>query len=679
MKAIENSYQVTGFSSHLLILVALVVFSFSCSQGDVKVPSSWEVTFFSLGARIHFRSPDRAEVQRVQVFEEAGTGEVPVVRMDLNGYPRLTETVYFRWKKGTAYRFEVAYEGNELTSRTVRSSQSDLQGSIEISIPYATNDAKRMKSEDSTHDRSVESLVLRGSNIIMTVLIRNELEAPLTYDVQLRIPSEIEVEQMPSVWQIRTDCSPDPLSIFDEEQLTFSAKGEVGEEIPVTTLTSAGRFTIESDLRYSQLALSIPDEGLSVLGPIHAGIRFENSSGAVWNRYTTVSLRSATMREIALQLSIEDVLMPTNASGVFDSRQRVDAISYPRPLFGRFGKWLGMEASPMNHFQPISHQSVRLRNKSEDAIHVVVSAINRDLRSGEALPFLAPPEAINGGSNRSLSFVSLSGKSTTDVSLPIYFNPSEAEKSQSADFLGTGQYEREIEVKVWGSDVTVLRVKRPLRIVTPNFHAFLVTICAFAVMILGIFLFARFHQLIFSRFSTKQLILIALFGTTIFVAVSVPATLFSNLISALLGPIAFLVTGLMSEMLYYCLLTSLLTLLPKPGVIALVSSVRLLLGGVTLGLFNPMVLVYTVVSVLLLEIGFQITRNGRNVLLLALAFGVCDVLAVYVEFQLSMALYRLFYAEWFILTRLVVDGFTYTFIGVFLGRRLGKGLWRVAE
>ena len=44
-----------------------------------------------------------------------------------------------------------------------------------------------------------------------------------------------------------------------------------------------------------------------------------------------------------------------------------------------------------------------------------------------------------------------------------------------------------------------------------------------------------------------------------------------------------------------------------------------------------------------------------------------------------MTLYRLFYADWYILTRILVDGFTYTFIGVLLGKRLGSGLWRVAE
>ena len=243
-------------------------------------------------------------------------------------------------------------------------------------------------------------------------------------------------------------------------------------------------------------------------------------------------------------------------------------------------------------------------------------------------------------------------------------------------------------MKIWGSDATVLRAIRPLLIVTPNFHAMLVTGIVLVVTGLGIVLLLCFHQQLFSCFSTKQLILISLFGTTIFIAVNVPSTLLTNLISALLGPISSLVTGLINEMLYYALLTSLLVLLPKFGVIALVSAVRLLLGGVTLGLLTPTILLHVVTAVLLLEVGFQIARKitldsgaigGANLLILAFIFGLCDALTVYVEFQLSMTLYRLFYANWYILTRILVDGFTYTFIGVLLGKRLGAGLWRVAE
>ena len=260
--------------------------------------------------------------------------------------------------------------------------------------------------------------------------------------------------------------------------------------------------------------------------------------------------------------------------------------------------------------------------------------------------------------------------------LPIYFNP-ESARAKGADFVRTGRYDRDIEIKIWGSDKTVLRAKRPLLIETPNLHALMVTGVALGATGLGLFFLLRFHRRFFNRFSTRQLILITLFGTTIFIAVSVPVTLLSNLTAALLGPISFLINGLINEILYYTLLTSLLMLIPKSGVITLVSAVRLLLGGVTLGLFTPITLLYTGTIVLLLEFGFLISQRGKNVLVLALVFGICDALGVYTDFQLSMTLHRLFYANWYIFTMIFVSGFVYTFIGVLLGRRLSRGLRRV--
>ena len=170
----------------------------------------------------------------------------------------------------------------------------------------------------------------------------------------------------------------------------------------------------------------------------------------------------------------------------------------------------------------------------------------------------------------------------------------------------------------------------------------------------------------------------------------VPSTLFLNLIRAVLGPISVLLTGLINETLYYALLTALLIYIsgaPEAatrhdgkgsGVILLVSAVRLLLSGVTFGLFTPMAIVYTGTSVLLLETGFLFVR-GRNILAWAVVLGLCDAIAVYVDFQLSILFYRLFYADWYIVLRILIEGFAYTFIGVLLGAKLGRGLWRVAE
>ena len=176
----------------------------------------------------------------------------------------------------------------------------------------------------------------------------------------------------------------------------------------------------------------------------------------------------------------------------------------------------------------------------------------------------------------------------------------------------------------------------------------------------------------------------------------VPSTLFLNLVRAILGPFSVLLTGLINETLYYALLTALLIYISgdpeqrwrlligntregKWRDPAYVSAVRLLLGGVTFGLFTPMAIVYTGTSVLSTGNGILACTETQSVLAWAVVLGICDALSVYVDFQLSILFYRLFYADWYIVLRILIEGFVYTFIGVLLGARLGRGLWRVAD
>ena len=649
----------------IALLISLSTSFFGCSEQIEQLPPSWRVTFFPMGARIHLDANHQEPIKHIRVF---GSGEELVAQLDLGGYPRNTESLYFRWDAGERYRFEITHDKCESTAKTAQAPAINPRGSIEIAIPYGTvnpNSPSLQNAVTEPKQLNVKSLVLGSSEMTATVLVRNGLEAPVTFHVVLYIPSVIQVLQAPSIWN-----SGPRLDIFDSLPIHELEREET------TIFVASGKFTVEAEVWHSQFELKIPNEKLPDSAQIGGTVFFEDESGTQWNRSATLSLRSATVDEIAAQLSIEAISMPTDAAGVVDPRRRPDAIYYPRPLLGRAGRWFGAKAHPVDYFQPIAYQTVTLRNHGQDVIHVIVEAMNLDSNRGEPVVFLAPPDAINAGTNRSVAFASLAGGSTTAVPLPIYFNP-ESARAKGVDFIGTGRYDRVIEIKIWGSDTTILRATRPLIIVTPNLYALFVTGFAIGATGLGLFFLLRFHRGFFNRFSTRQLILITLFGTTIFIAVSVPVTLLSNLTAALFGPISFLINGLINEILYYSLLTSLLMLIPKSGVITLVSAVRLLLGSVTLGLFTPIALLYTGMIVLLLEFGFLISQRGRNLFILALVFGICDALGVYTDFQLSITLHRLFYANWYILTMIVVSGFTYTFIGVLLGRQLSWGLQRV--
>ena len=633
----------------LLLLVCML----SCASEPNEEPFSWEVTFFSLGAKAQLSA--NAPIQHLSAFN---SDDVMVAQLNFPTPPRQSEPLYFEWREGETYRFEATLVTGNVDVQTVTAPRTYTQGNLEIAIPYGV----AIQSEPMDTSSSAQAaLVLRESEMTATILVTNG-KIPTTFDIELCLPPTLSVVRLPKDWKTEiTDAG--------------------------MCLSTTGRFQVASEVWYRELILRTSTAMDLDRQEISGVVRFETDTGQIWERQSTVRLRMATVSEIAEHLSIASIEMPTDATGTADPRQREDTIYYARPLF----RWLGN--SQTNPYEPVTYQTIRLHNQSEETIHVVVSSTNTDIKSGKVVPFLAPPESANGGTNQSVAFASLLGGEVTDIPLPIYFHPIYLKEGKLEPAI-PGEYTRDIAVKVWGSDATILREERPLHVIVPNQQALFVSLLAIISSSIGLAVVLKLHKQLFAGFTTKQLIVIALFGTTVFVAVMVPSTLFLNLIRAVLGPISVLLTGLINETLYYALLTALLIYIsgdPEStertnsklrsrgsGVILLVSAVRLLLSGVTFGLFTPMAIVYTGTSVLLLETGFLCVRR-RNLFTWAVVLGLCDAISVYVDLQLTILFYRLFYADWYIILRILIEGFAYTFIGVLLGARLGRGLWRVAD
>ena len=486
---------------------------------------------------------------------------------------------------------------------------------------------------------------------------------PTTFELELCLPSTLTVVRLPAGWKSETIDT-------------------------LTCLSTTDGFRIASEVWYRELVLRTSETNRSDRQEISGTVHFTTDAGQTWEQQATVELRvSNRFRNRGKPLNrIYRYADRCDRHSGSEAAKRYCLLRTPAVQ-------LGSERRKPIAFEPTTYQTVRLRNQGEETIHVVVSSTNIDTKSGEIIPFLAPPETAKGGTNRSVAFASLLGDTVTEIPLPIYFHPVYLRQGNQPEQAIPGEYVRDIAVKIWGSDATILREQRSLHLIIPNQQALLVSLLAIISSSIGFALVLRLHKQIFAGFTTKRLIVIALFSTTVFVAVMVPSTLFLNLIRAVLGPISVLLTGLINETLYYALLTALLIyisgdpenaevtnrkLVKGSGVILLVSAVRLLLGGVTFGLFTPMAIVYTGTSVLLLETGFLCVR-GRSLLAWAVVLGLCDALSVYVDFQLSILFYRLFYADWYIILRILIEGFVYTFIGVLLGGRLGRGLWRVAD
>ena len=361
----------------------LLVFLISCASTPKEKPLSWRVTFFSLGAKVRFSG--EAPVQRLSAFNADG---VMVVQLNFPVPPRQTESLYFEWHEAETYRFEATLSTGNVDIQRITAPRTYTQGTLEVAIPYGAAVQSNLENPSGSNQKA---LVLYGSEMTTTTLVTNG-NVPTTFDLKLCLPETLTVVHLPTDWKSE---------IINKE----------------TCLSTTGRLNIASEVWYRELVLRTSEVEGTGSQEISGTVRFTTDGGQTWEQQAMVQLQMATIPEVTERLSIESIEMPTDATGKADLRQREDTIYYARPLF----RWLGTPQT--NAYEPITYQTMQLRNAGEETIHVVISSTNTDTKSGGTIPFLAPPVTANGGTNRSVAFASLPGGVVTEIPLPIYFHP----------------------------------------------------------------------------------------------------------------------------------------------------------------------------------------------------------------------------------------------------------------
>jgi hypothetical protein len=186
-------------------------------------------------------------------------------------------------------------------------------------------------------------------------------------------------------------------------------------------------------------------------------------------------------------------------------------------------------------------------------------------------------------------------------------------------------------------------------------------------------------------FGLRVLVLLSLLGSLQFV-LSFVGHLLSSVLYAFLGPFNCLVGGLLTGVLTYLLVTSILFLVPRVGTMTLAGIVSYLMGGMLLGSFGLTDILFVGSSIAFREIFlfvFGVTtvrpHAGRipAIVPMMLALGLADAASTFTSLTLHTVFFRLFFADWYIVLQVVVTGLLYTMIGVYLGRPLGRDLRRV--
>jgi hypothetical protein len=187
---------------------------------------------------------------------------------------------------------------------------------------------------------------------------------------------------------------------------------------------------------------------------------------------------------------------------------------------------------------------------------------------------------------------------------------------------------------------------------------------------------------------TTQLVTVALFGSLSYVVATALQVVGMGLASVL-GPFSPLLMGLVDDAFRACLLGTLVALLPRPGTAMLATLVGFLMRGLTLGAFHPVDLLYVGSTVLWLEMWLWISGCTRGPgwlsggrleqwVRLSVGLGVSNVCATATGLAISVVLYRLFLADWYVVSILALPGFLYVLVGTWLAVDFAAALRRVS-
>lgn len=354
-------------------------------------------------------------------------------------------------------------------------------------------------------------------------------------------------------------------------------------------------------------------------------------------------------------------------------------------------KGKGASNQEIEAIHPLTHVGLDIRNSARQQNLVIVSVRLLDANTHEPVLGLFTPGttgedadagALAGHDGSLVALAALNGDEWQRIQLPVY--------ADEQLIGGGGQYIFQVELEEDGFAPLIREV--PITIIKKDSKAIIVLCLAVAMLVVTTLVAIRRIPTILRALKTRYLVTIALFGAAAFATVNVPSVLLNDFFHILLGPFGFLVTGLFHSVFLYMLIIALVILIPQPGVVALLTITRMLLGMLAFGQISPISLLSYGTHAFLLEIllagmgmykGIGQADHGlqkiplKQIVKLVLICGIADSITTYVNLQGMAFLYRLYYADWYSGLILIVNGFIYTLIGAACGIVLGKRLLKV--
>ncbi|MEW6380143.1 MAG: hypothetical protein AB1611_11130 [bacterium] len=514
-------------------------------------------------------------------------------------------------------------------------------------------------SHEIPYGQGKSGWVCENSTVSGLLRVESRYPGKLEIDYQLQVPAHLVLQKTPPDMSVE--------------------KNSAGLKLKANFL-----LMTRGDQWFRVIEIHLP-QGIAENGSVHLAAQATIhgvSDGQSWCMQKVISVKVLNERILQQSLGVTDFIIPADEQGLPQKRLKKNTILlHTENLLAR---WLGGE----HHEDPTpsAYAAVGITSKLEDRVNLLARLDFLDPRTRLKVAGFDPvlPQGHEGLGRRVdgvYQMVCLPPRDQEKVVLPIYARDGMALP---------GHYLARLSLRHFGTDSIIGHYDYPIEVSSPKWGPLIMTLFSLAAAV-GMILLIYLKRNYFLRLKTRELITIALFGTIIFAVVNVPGTLLWRFAHIFLGPFSFFITGFFHEIIFYMLLTSLVVLIPKPGAITLVIIIKSLMSDLLFGGFSATSFLNMGVAALTLETAYYLcgltrrTMGGtascgrlqmpaRTVWITALVCGLGDMLISYVNFNIFMLLYRLYYATWYIAVYLFVSGFLYTLIAVPLGFTLSRRL-----
>jgi hypothetical protein len=378
---------------------------------------------------------------------------------------------------------------------------------------------------------------------------------------------------------------------------------------------------------------------------------------------------------------VERIVFPADARGQLDPGRREGRVTLPSPALEELlrSSPLGVHSRAME--SPWGHQAIQLSNKGDKGLNAVIRTTVTDQNGQPAPAFrsrVRKAETLDGAVS---ALIRIPANGEEIATLPLFVDSTKLPP-------GAGTWTRKVEVIPLGSDAPLFSSESPLYVSRASSWSAVGFVAVIISMTLGFILLLLRLGSWLRRSATSELVTVALFANLMFLF-SAASHVLGLSVTSVLGPFATLVTGLVDDVFRYALLATLVTLLPRPGIVTLTLLVHTVMRTLALGGFHPVLPFMLGSTVLWLEGCLWVAGITRGDgawrdesprlrwLRLSLGFAPPAVVNGAVGLVTAAVLYRLYYADWYVVLMLAIPGFLYTVLACRLALGFADSLRKV--